>query len=175
MKNVWTNYGYPYPGEYPQEPYKPHEPKRESYVGRGAKEGKCIYADSEILDEAYEERLDEEEEEDRPPKASKSLNDNLTLQDILDLAPPGTNPKDIVINLSYPRYVNYITLSFNHVKRNLEAEEKAYQRDLKQYQCDLAVYNEKYAQYQKDKEAYEKWVNEQEIKQLEEKLAKLKK
>ncbi len=174
MTTVWTNYGM-YPGTYPQEPYKPQEPQRESYVGHGGKRGKCIYADSEILDEGYAERLDEEEEEDRPPQAAKGLRDNLTLQDILDLVPPGADPKDIVINLSYPRYVNYITVSFNHVKRNLEAEEKAYQRDLYKYQQSLADYNEKYAEYLKDKETYEKWVNEQEIKQLEEKLAKLKK
>jgi len=174
--SIWTNYGM-YHGNYPQEPHKPVEPVRSSYVGDGATNKGNIYYDIETNgDSEYD--LDEhfaDQDEERPAIPAKRYWQNLTLQDIVDLAPPGTKLTDIVFDLSFPRYMEYTEVSFKHVERNLKAEEKAYQRDYKQYQRELADYNEKYAEYLKDKEAYEKWVNEQEIKRLEEKLAKLKK
>jgi hypothetical protein len=177
MRDKFPKFYPGYTGSFPQEPYKPESPKKDDFIGHGSSKGKCIYSDSEIVNEDYAERLEELDDEDKPPKGKggKSLRDNLTLQDILNLAPSGADPKDIVLNLSYPRYVEYITVSFNHIKRDLEAEEKAYQRALNKHQQELAKYQKEYAQFLKDSEAYKNWIKEQEIKELEEKLAKLKK
>ena len=180
MKGIHTKYG-PYPGDYPQKPYKPHEPNRKDYIGKGAIERKAIYSDFEILREDVDDDDGEfweglgYDEGEQPSKAKIGIRDHLTLQDILDLMPPGAEPKDIVFNLSYPRYVDYIAVSFNHWERNLETEEATYNRDLKTYQKDLLKYQDDLAKYQKDLADFQQWEKEHQVKELEEKLAKLKK
>ena len=179
MNNVWTKYGR-YPGNYPQQPYKPHEPQRKNYIGEGAKKGKCIYSDFELLNDSIDDLSEFWEnhgydEGEEPKHEDIGLRDNLTLQDLLDKMPPGAEPKDIVFDLSYPRYVDYIWISFNHIKRNLETEEASYKRDMENYQKELAVYQVELAKYQKDLADYQAWEKEQQVKELEKQIADLKK
>ncbi len=178
MKGIHTKYG-PYHGDYPQKPYEPQEPDRANYIGRGAIEKKPIYSDFEILREDVSE--DDGEfweghgyEEEEIPKVPEIRMRSLTLQDLLDKLPPGAEPKDIVFDLSYPRYVDYIWVSFNHRERNLETEEASYKRDLETYQKNLLKYQDDLAKYQKDLADFQKWEKEHQVKELEEKLAKLK-
>jgi len=177
MKNIMTKYG-PYPGDWPQQPHRPYEPLRSAYVGTKASKSTCIYQDFDYLNENVEENLEEywgDQDEEIPQKPAIDMHSNLSLQDILDLAPSGADPKDIIIDISYPRYVDYIRLGFVHMKRDLTAEEAAYQKDMKKFQRELVDYNVAQSKYEKDLAAYQNWLKEQEVKELEEKLAKLKK
>jgi len=175
MKGIMTKYG-PYPGTWPQEPYRPSEPQRSTFIGTNASKKKYIYSDYDYVREDMDiEEYWEDMDAKVPKKPTKGMYDYLSLQDILDLAPPGTEPQNIILDLSYPRYMDYINVSFYVMVRDLEAEEKAYQRAMKQFQHNLDVYQEQYVEYEKHKSAYENWMKQQEVKELEEKLAKLKK
>lgn len=158
----------------PRKPYEPHEPKREHYNTQGAVEHKTVYhdvgliADCDIDLEQYFEDMDE-----KLPHPALNYN-QVTLQDIVDLAPPGAKLSDIKLHISYPRMVEYLEVKFIYSKRDLEAEERAflhakekYEKEYAQYLVDMKKYNEELADFQA-------WQKEQEIKQLEEKLAHLK-
>lgn len=164
-----------YTGKYPQEPYKPSEPVRSTYIGTNANYKKSIYYDIEVtgdsdfdLDEYFEDHGKKRHIPD------KRYWENLTLQDIVDLAPPGTKLQDIVFDLSFPRMLEYTEVEFKHIERDLDAEEKAYQKDMEKYQKELDAYGTNFIQYEKDLEAYQQWYHEQEVKELEGKLSELK-
>lgn len=166
-----------YTGTFPNEPYKPDEPEQEDYIGHGAGKRTSIYYDIEMLgdsDRTVEEYFEDQEEE-APKKADKRYWENLTIQDIIDGAPPGTPLNEIIFDLSFPRHLEYTEVNFYHIKRDFKAEEAAYERALEKYKQELSTYQTQYPQYEKDLEAYESWLKEQEVKELEKKLAKLKK
>lgn len=161
----------------PMEPDEPIKPERSHYdlVGVAFAEREVIYHDVEVLGDSD---IDLEEcfadQDKQLPHPTKGIQ-NLSLQDVVDLAPPGAKLSDIVFNIEYPRYLEYMEFTFSHVKRDLQEEERVFQVAMEKYQ-------EEYTQYQKDIETYQKelvehegWEKNQKIKKLEAQLAQLKK
>jgi hypothetical protein len=159
----------------PLQPCEPYEPKREHFNTDGALERTIIYHDVEVIGDCdidLEEYFADMEEELPHPK----LNFNqITLQDIIDLAPPDAKLSDIKLNISYPRMAEYLEVKFEYFKRDLEAEEGAFQEHMKEYQKDYTQYQQDLKKYQEELADYKEWERLQEVKELEAKLAKLKK
>jgi len=168
MKKIAEERYAPYP------PHEPYEPKREHYNTQGAAEHKTIYhdvglvGDCEIDLEEYFEDMDE-----KLPHPVLNYN-QVTLQDIVDLAPPGAKLSDIKLNISYPRMVEYLEVKFIYTKRDLEAEERAFLHAKKEYEKEYAQYLIDKAKYDKEMADYQVWRKQQEIKELEQKIADLK-
>jgi hypothetical protein len=163
----------------PQKPCEPTKPLRSSYALIKAGKGKLIYRDVEVngdsefdLDEYFEDQ-----DEKRPEIPEKRYWQNLSLQDIVDLAPPGTKLCDIILSISMPRYLEYTDVAFTAYSRNLEAEEAAYQKDLAKYEKAMIKYEKEkdLVKYEKEKAIYDQWLKDQEIEKLEAQLKKLKK
>jgi hypothetical protein len=165
-----------YPPSKPCPPWR--KPTSNQHIGVGAKKSTTLFSDTEILadmefdDEFYEHHgIDKPSEEDK----YKIGYNQITLQDLVDAAPLGAKLSDIRLKIYYPRYMEFMTVSFFHQERDLEAEEKAFQGDLKQYEKARTKFKEEMKEYQIKLDQYEEWKKQQDIKELEEKLAKLKK
>lgn len=160
----------------PMEPDEPRKPQRSHYDLEGTSKRKRIYhdvvvlGDSEIDIEEYFADLDRE-----LPRPAKRVFQNLSLQDIVDLAPPGAKLSDIIFHMEYPRYIEYIEFSFDHIKRNHAAEEKAFQEAMKEYDREYAQYQQDLATYKKELSEHREWERTRKIKKLETQLAQLKK
>ena len=164
-----------YPGKYPQEPYEPVKPNINDFIGTSAKRGKYLYSDTEMLKEDIDEdEYWEDMDEKKPNVPNKRYFEKLSLQDILDLAPEGIKPKDIVFDLNYPRYLDYIQVGFYILKRDLDAEKAAYELACSKYEEQYEKYKVEHAEYLQNKLDFENWKNQQEILELENKLNKLK-
>ncbi len=160
----------------PRPPYgPPYEPKREHYNTQGATTHQVIYHDVEVLGDCeidLEECFENMERELPHP----ALNYNqITLQDIVDLAPPGAKLSDIRLDISYPRMAEYLEVKFIYNKRDLEVEEKAFLQAKEEHDKENAQYLKELWEFNKEMTDYQAWQKEQEIKLLEEKLANLKK
>ncbi len=160
----------------PGRPYEPHEPKRSEYVTYDFKSSKNIYYDINVGDSDFDlEQHFADRDEEMPALPAKRYWQNLSLQDIVDLAPPGAKLSDIILDISFPRYMDYVEVSFTHTVRDLELEEADYQRALKHYEEEHEKYRVAYAKYEAELADYNKWKTGQEIAELEGKLAALKK
>ena len=165
--------------EYPQQIYEPSEPKRHEFRLIKAGKPKIIYRDldgnGDFDPDFLEERLEDEFEDDiRPPLPEQRYWQKLSLQDIMDLAPPGTRPCDIILGIDFPRDYYYTDLTFTVYKRDLDAEEKAYQKALKKYEKDKQEYNAALPEYERKLKAFNDWQKEQRIKKLEKQIDKIK-
>jgi hypothetical protein len=104
------------------------------------------------------------------PELPKLNLSKVTLQTLLDLLPEGVSPKDVKVRSNidagdmgiYGHDVEF------YYKKKLPAEPE-------QFKKDMALYNKLYAEYEVRLAAYEQWVKDQQVKELEEKLNKLKK
>lgn len=164
---------------YPREPYEPHKPIRSEFINKEATDSVTVYRDVEVLGDSDlnldEYFKDNEIGDQRPAIPEKRYWQHLTLQDIVDLAPPGAKLSDISLYIDFPRYLEYIDLSFVHNTRNLKAEEKAFDSAMKEYEKDMIKYRADLAIFKKELAEYSEWEKQQEIQELENKLAKLKK
>lgn len=93
----------------------------------------------------------------------------MDLQKIIDLLPSGVKPSDVKMKMStdsgdYPAG-HYITFYYS----------KFFPADSKAYKKDKAKYDAAYAEYKEKQSIYDTYIRQREIKELEEKLAKLKK
>jgi len=162
----------------PQKPYKQTEPKRVHYRLVGSKKKEPIYRDVSVLGDRDDIDLEEwfaDQDEEFPPEPDIRRWNNLSLQDIIDLAPPNTKLCDIILKINYPRYLEYLDVSFALYQRNLKAEEDDYQKALKKYQEHIIQYEQEMIQYEKELDDYNKWAKEEELKNLERQIRKLKK
>lgn len=130
----------------------------------------CEYCDEEL---GYSSDTDDYEEcgcEDAQdgktgfPKLSQ-----VTLQSIIDMLPEGVKPSDVKISISLDTgdmgiYGQEVTFSY---KKTFEADPEGFKAAQERYE-------KNYQAYLVEKQKYDQWVNEQEIKRLEEKLAKMK-
>jgi hypothetical protein len=151
----------------PIKPWPPMEYQYEACIDR-----KYIYKFSEnaIPDEDYYNDDDEDEEEsEEDAKLPKKPVDKINLAWLLKQIPDGVSPKDIKIEFGVnyncmsleDKYLNfYYEVKVPAKKAELKAAKEKYKNDLKQYESDMV--------------AYEAYCKAKEIKEAEEKLARLK-
>ena len=155
--------------------WEPRKPTRLSFIGFGAIKKTSIYHDTEILMEDWDAEEYYKGMGEEPPEEPLISYNKLTLQDLVDLAPPGAKLSDITFDISYPRMLEYLDISFYHQERLLELEEQAYQKALQDYDVAFAKYQEACNKHQAELADYQAWKKQQDIIDLEEKLAQLKK
>jgi hypothetical protein len=161
----------------PIKPFPPHLPKRTEFRLSFSNGKEVIYRDVSVLGDS-EINLEEyfrDQDEELPKDPDIRRWQNLSLQDIVDLAPPNTRLCDIILNIDMPRYMEYLDLSFIKHNRDLDREEEAYQKALQKYNKDVVKYKKDLAKYEEELEDYENWVKDQELAELEAKIKKLKK
>jgi hypothetical protein len=160
----------------PLDPIEPDKPERSHYDLHNALERKRIYHDVVVLGDSeidLEEYFADEERE--LPNPAKHIYQNLSLQDIVDLAPPGAKLSDIIFHMDYPRMIEYMEFTFDYIKRDEQEEERAFQVAMKEYEQDYAQYQKEFAKYEVALADYEQWEKGVQIKALEEQLNQLKK
>lgn len=106
---------------------------------------------------------------DQPTLPKVNLN-KITLQSLIDMLPEGVTPKDVKVRSDIDAgdmgiYGHDIVFYY---KKKLPAEPKKFKED-------MALYNKLYAEYEVKEAAYNQWVKDQQVKELEEKLNNLKK
>ncbi len=160
----------------PRQPYgPPRKPERPHYKGVDAKNGKVLFLQRDVLAEDWdEESYYSDHDEEKPPSPPISFC-YLTLQDIVNLAPPGAKLSDISFRTYMPRMQEYEDIYIDYAERDLEAEEATYQRALEEYENGCAEYRLEHKKYEEELADYESWKKDQDIKELEEKLRNLKK
>jgi len=152
-----------------KQPIKPFPPFEYTYKART--ERRYIYKFSENLQEGEDDFDDDEDKEEDKEDASLPKKDisKVTLSWLIKQIPDGLRHKDIKIEFGFKAncmaYENHYVNFYYEVKIPAQtdaykAAKEQYQKDLKKYEQDLIDYNE----YCKNKE----------IKETEEKLAKLK-
>lgn len=129
----------------------------------------CEYCDEELgyaENSGYEDCNCQEANDNKSvfPKLSE-----ITFQSILDMIPEGIKPSDVKISISLDSgdmniYGQKITFSY---KKIFEADPEGFKAAQKQYE-------ENYQAYLVEKQKYDKWKRQEEIKELENKLFKLK-
>jgi hypothetical protein len=160
-----------------KEPVKPWPPHKWEYE-RETTEQSLFYKeyvtdedyDTEDYLENWKDQNDWNEGDPLPTFEGCSYhNEVCTLAELLAKVPPDVPHEDIVITMSRDRMYTYIGVGLT-AKR--PTDKKALKNSYKQaYQ----EYELKEKQYQKDLAEYQEWKKQDEIRQLEEKLAKLKK
>lgn len=96
--------------------------------------------------------------------------DDINLQMLIDVLPKDVKPSDVKMSMHIDcssMAVEGTKITFYYHK-HLPARPKLYQHDKE-------AYDKEYAKYEKKLAAYEKWEKEQQIKELEGKIASLKK
>jgi len=164
----------------PNKPYKPTEPKRTSsrLVSSNETKSEIIYRDVSILGDRDDINLEEwfnDQDEVLPPEPDIRWWNKLSLQDIVDMAPPNTQLCDIILEINMPRHLEYIDVSFSKHQRDLDYEEADYQNSLKKYEKEMIEYEKEMIEYKEKLDDYDKWAKEQQIKNLEQQIKNLKK
>lgn len=163
---------------YPQKPLEPVKPERQDFNLLNHKKEKIIYRDCDVngdVDDSYLDEMFDDQDEERPPIPEQRYWEKLSLQDIINLAPPGTDPRNIILHLEFPRDYYYTDLYFTVHERDFEAEEAAYQEGLKKYYKDKEKYDKELPEYEKQLAKFHEWEKQEEIDKLEKRLSELKK
>ena len=158
----------------PQKPWPPHKWQYEKEWEEKAILNREFVTDEDYDTEEYLENwkdMNGWEEGDPLPEFEGCSYDNhiCTLADILAKVPADVPPEFINIEMSRDRMYTYINVS---VIAKRPTDKKALQNS---YEKAYQEYLSKEKQYQQDLIAYNEWKRQEEIKELEEKLAKLKK
>jgi hypothetical protein len=95
--------------------------------------------------------------------------DIFTLKDLLDIIPNDVDKNNVVISVKRDREIRYIEVS---VLVRTPSDKESWQAA---HDAEKADYERRYAAYKEELAAYDKWETEQEIKRLQDKLAKIKK
>ena len=129
----------------------------------------CEYCDEELgCDEngEYEDCNCEDAQDEKSgfPKLSQ-----VTLQSILDMLPEGVKPADVNMSINLDTgdmgvYGQEVTFSYK----------KAIKDDPEGFELAKKKYEENYKAYLVEKQKYDTWAKEQQVKELEDKLTKLK-
>lgn len=133
-------------------------------------DGECEYCGREECRDRECEEYEENDPEILAIWESRKKMSEMTLQDIIDRLPEGVSANQVKFNLHidvgdmsvYGAGIDfYYAKDFPDDPEGFEAAEKQYQENYKLYEIEKAKYDQ--------------WVKEQKIKDLEDKLAKLKK
>lgn len=133
----------------------------------------CEFCDEELgydsesdtlLDCDCEDSLDERKHKGNHAKITK-----ITLQSILDMLPEGVKPSDVKISTSLDLgdmgiYGHSVTFSYS----------KTFKADPEGFKAAKKLYEKNYKAYLVEKEKYDEWKHNQEVKDLEVKLANAK-
>jgi hypothetical protein len=120
-------------------------------------------------DDSYTESTHYRDENERNAITKKDLS-QINLQSLLDNLPEGVKPSDVKISMDIKcsdYAVEGTTLNF-YYRKHLPARPELYQQE-------KAAYDKEWAEYEVKKSVYDKWVKDQEIKELQIRLDKLKK
>jgi len=129
----------------------------------------CEYCDEELGCDGDGEYEDCDCEDAKDGKSDFPKLSQVTLQTILDMLPEGVNPSDVKVSISLDTggmgiYGQEVTFSY---KKTFEADPEGFKAAQDQYE-------KNYQAYLVEKQKYDEWKRQEEVKQLEEKLAKLK-
>lgn len=135
---------------------------------------KTIYHDIDITEDCCPQDVEAmfKEWEEVMPKTDKRWWE-ITLQDILDLAPPNASPSNIKLNIEH-RYDQYKDIKYIYAVRNTEKEEASYQKEIKRYENELDDYNKKLLKFHQEMIVFNEESKKREIYDLEARLSKLK-
>ena len=92
-----------------------------------------------------------------------------TMKELLEIVPDNVDKNDVVISVHRDRQINHIEVL---VSVRVPVDKEAWQAA---HDAEKADYERRYAAYKEELAAYDKWETEQEIKRLQDKLAKIKK
>lgn len=106
-------------------------------------------------------------DKDQPAIPEVKIED-LNLQDILNMLPPNITISDVKMSLIGNDWggIPYTTFSFFY--------EKEFPEDFDQFEIDHSAYEKEYAEYEIKRNLYDQWMKEQDIKELENKILKIK-
>lgn len=134
-----------------------------------------IYIHPDLMDGNYyqENWLDNNEDktiDQMPPIEEWGYNEEVfSVQDIIDKVPNGTDINNILITIKRDRTINHIEVNvISRKPTDKKAWDSANKKEEEDYERRLAI-------YEKEKAKYDEWKIKQDIKDLEKKLAKLKK
>ena len=157
----------------PHKPQQPYKPSRYEYIGIGGNDCNIIYRDIESneIEFSWDEYC--RDQSVVAPLSEKRHHENLTLQDIVDLAPAGARLSDIKLHIEF--HVDHAAeITFVHQERNIEAEESAFAEAMARFEKECAEYEVKLAAYEKAlKDRYTE-AKQAHIAELEKQLARLK-
>lgn len=132
----------------------------------------CEYCDEELAygDDGWQDCDCQDAKDARSHRGDHPKLKKITLQSILDMLPEGVKPSDVNISISLDTgdmgiYGHEVTFSY---KKTFEADPEGFKAAQKQYE-------ENYQAYLLERQKYDEWKRLKEVKELEEKLAKLKK
>lgn len=131
----------------------------------------CEYCDEELGygDDGYEDCDCEDAKDARSHRGDHPKLTQVTLQTILDLLPEGVKPSDVKISLGLDTGdmgIYGYEVSFTY--------RKTFEADPEGFKAAQERYEKNYQAYLVEKQKYDEWKRQEEVKQLEEKLAKLK-
>jgi hypothetical protein len=155
-------------------PIKPIKPKPEDFIGVGSQTSVDIYHDIIVIIDDFDLKqhfLDRNEY--LPPSPEKRCSE-LSVCDIMNMAPLKANLADIFLRITFPSYREYVEVFFTYIDRDLDAEKKALQEALDRYQERYQTYQLELQVYEEYEVKYQVWADRNEIKQLEARLAELK-
>lgn len=160
-----------------KEPTRPFKSGKFSYCPDHKDEALIskLYVHPDFMEEIEEKLLDEDQAEGDEayikPQVEEWWYDTefVTLQDILNIVPTNTDPKNIIITIHRDREIRDIGCK---VSIRTQVDKEAWQLG---HDAEQVEYEEKLAAYEAEKKKYDQWKTEEEIKQLQSKLDKLKK
>lgn len=151
-----------------KKPYQPFRPSPLSSYDFRDEEVK-LYWFREIVNEDLDlESLAEENEDAGYTVPAKDIGE-MSLADIIHLVPPGVDHSKIKFRVRWPRMMDYLDHTIYYVKPVDKEAKKA------EFEKRMVKYNEDMAKFKIELAEYEAWEKQDEIRKLEEKLAKLKK
>jgi hypothetical protein len=106
------------------------------------------------------------------PLSEKRYHEGLTLQDVVDLAPPGTKLSDIMLRIHFN--MEYAEITFVHKERDIELEDKLYAEALAKFEKEYTAYEANLAAYEAAIEVIRQQNKQAQIEALEKQLAQLK-
>lgn len=131
----------------------------------------CEYCDEELGygNDGWEDCDCEDAKDERDHRGNFPKLSQITLQSILDMLPEGVKPSDVRISINldlgdmgiYGQEVNF-------------TYRKTFEADPEGFKAAQERYEKNYQAYLVEKQKYDEWKRQEEVKQLEEKLAKLK-
>jgi hypothetical protein len=147
--------------------YSYYDKYRNKYDGKY-----CEYCNEELGYDEDDELKDcdcEDAQESKGGKTNFPKLSRITLQSILDMLPEGVKPSDVKISISLDIgdmsiYGQELTFSY---KKTFEADPEGFKTAQERYE-------KNYQAYLVEKKKYDEWKHQEEIKKLEEELARLK-
>lgn len=143
-----------------EKPEKPWPPRKWEFE-RDSEEVQ-LYWYRELIDEDLDEEGYKEEWDDEGYKAPSKSFCEMTLADLVAMAPSGVSLDQIKIRTTWPRYVQWI----DYIVYYERALDKKAQRA--EFDAKMKEYKAAFAKYEEDLKVYEKWSAEEALRKAEE-------